>query len=148
MKEKITKEDEAAAFKLMERALKGNHNTFELLGSLFDLKVAKVVYNATLAAANGFRKSADAIFEAYLKDINSKDKQFSFEELLSYKKIRQCEKFYFDDAKIIKDIINEYVCYLHSGHLLSAILGIARPEQDKVDFRTLPINWNPFSKDK
>lgn len=148
MKINYSKEDEMATIKLMERALSGKHSSFELLGSMAELRIAKSIYKAVKAVAKGFTKTGDRVFEAYLANIAGANHEMTFEDLITYKKIKQCEAFYIKDAEIIKDAIDEYVCYLHSGNLFKAVLGINRTEEELVDYRKIPVSWNPFKKDK
>jgi hypothetical protein len=118
---------------LVERALKGKQSDFEFLRSLNDRYAASVYQNGVNSTVKIFRNLYASTMKNYLNQVktNSQDLQ----TLLALKQFRQCLDFYTVELQIIKELIQEYRAYIFSGHLLEALSGIERHDEDLWDHR-------------
>lgn len=132
--------DENTTRELVDRARAGDHIKFQFIHNLGERFAAKKIFYAIKSVANGFAITADHILAEYLSEQAKGNDRIDL--IISYKQVMDCCKFYLDDAAILKDMIKEYRCYVFSGHIFSNIIcGRARPEEDEIDWRTLPVKW-------
>lgn len=124
---------------LVLRALQNEKFEFFFIRCLDELKFIRLKRKATIKVANNFNKSAKKILNSYIKSLDDND--FKSDLLISYKQVKICANFYYNEAKILKDIIKEYKCYLKFGHFWQTLLlNYYRPDEDCIDWRTLPLS--------
>ncbi len=124
----------------LSKALNGESTEFEFLECCDDLRQAKAIKRASGFLARYYRKAARAYLEAYAEGID--ENVLAVKSLHICKKLLICADFYANEAKVYKDMIEEYRCYLASGHLWKTLLfDFHRPEEDLTDWRELPFGW-------
>jgi hypothetical protein len=125
----------------LNKALQGESTKFEFLECYDDLRQARAIKRAAGFLARYFRKAATVYMKTYTEDLVLKD-EVSSNALLICKSMLTCSDFYANEAKIYRDMIKEYRCYLASGHLWKTLLlDFHRPEEDLIDWRELPFGW-------
>lgn len=125
------------AEQLILRAKKGEHSEFEFLRSIEEYFAARTVRNAVYKVAKSFKNSRDNLYKSYIKTVKSGAQ--SLEVILAISELEQVVKFYDDEIGIISDMIDEYVAYVHSGHIIDTLVGNYRKEEDLFDFRE--VGW-------
>lgn len=133
-------EAEELAEILLKRALSGNKSEFRFLRQLGELGAAIAQRRATSKVAKNFDRAAKRLLRKHIKDL--KDRKERCETLMMCRQMRICADFYFAEADTLKDMIAEYRCYLRYGHFMQALVfDSIRPEEDCVDWRTVPFGW-------
>jgi hypothetical protein len=61
--------------------------------------------------------------------------------ILALKQFIQCRDYYYKESEVAYDMLDEYKCYVWSGHIIDTLVGNTRREEDLVDYRTLPVKW-------
>lgn len=124
---------------VLATALEGTHRQFEFIRSLKMFFKVKKYYKLHLKACEELKKAMSQAFNDYLSC-----KQQGIDRLdllIAFTQIRQCVTFYKEEARILKDSMKEYVCYIHNNHLIATLFGKVRPEEDLVDWRKIPISF-------
>lgn len=118
---------------LIKRAKTGEHSKTEFIFNIKGASIALEYYKAMKKLIFGLRRFANSIFKDYRKSILRNTQ--SLDKLLAYTETQQCINFYLQEKAIAYDMIDEYVVYVTSGHILDTFLGIPRSERDLRDFR-------------
>ena len=126
--------------RLVETALAGESQPFQLIGSLDEWSAAKTCVRATKKVVKLF-KSLEGDSAASYVELIKKGKQ-SAEVLLAHLQFKRCVEFYEKEVATLKDMLKEYRAYVFGGNLMKTLLGFYRAEDDMVDYRTLP--WKLF----
>jgi hypothetical protein len=125
------------ADQLIQRAKNGVHSEFEFIRSFNEYLAARMFRKATIKVFNSFAESRNNLYKAYIKMV--KEGTDSLSVILAISELNQIIKFYEDEIEIVSDMIDEYIAYIHSGHLIDTIVCNYRKEEDLVDFRK--IGW-------
>lgn len=125
------------AEQLIQRAKEGDHSKFEFIRSLEEYFAAKMIKKALKKVVKSFSTPRNNLYIAYIKDIEEGTNDLNV--ILAFSELEQVIKFYNDEIGIISDMVDEYVTYVHSGHILDTIIGNYRKEEDLVDFRK--VEW-------
>lgn len=126
--------------RLVETALAGESQPFQLIGSLDEWSAAKFCVRATKKIVKIFKNLEENSAASYVELIK-KGKQ-SAEVLLAHLQFKRCVEFYEKEVATLKDMLKEYRAYVFGGNLMKTLLGFYRAEDDMVDYRTLP--WKLF----
>jgi uncharacterized protein YeeX (DUF496 family) len=118
---------------LRDRAMKGEHTSFEYIKNIAEYFAAKQIDNALSSILSSFKKSYNRILKQYCKEVRTNKADLSL--LLIMNELTQLHKFYSAERDIIQDMIDEYRTYLDQGHLLSALFGEQREVWDLWDHR-------------
>lgn len=122
---------------LMKRAEAGEHIEKETLCNIYSYKAAKEMRNAVEKVTIAMRKSANAMFENYIKAIKGNEIKNSqipeaseFAYLLAYKELVKFEHFYTIEFNIIQEMIEEYESYIfrNPARMVTHILGYDRED--------------------
>lgn len=125
---------------LVARALKNEKFEFFFIRCLDELRFIRLKRKATIKVANSFNKSAKKILSTYIKSLDEGESRYDL--LVSYKQVKICADFYYEETKILNDMIKEYKCYMKFGHFWQTLLlNYYRPDEDCIDWRTLPLGW-------
>jgi hypothetical protein len=129
--EEVKKSTEA----LINKAIEGKHSEKEILGSFAELSVARTVKKATLKIADGFAQAADESYKSYLTNLENNIDDLRL--ILNHLTYRKCAEFYYKEADIVADEMDEYINYVFfSGHFFNTvIMGWPRPSEDYFDSR-------------
>lgn len=122
------------ADQLISRAKKGNHSEFEFIRSIEEYFAARTFRKATNKVINSFTTSRNNLYNSYIKLIAKGSDNLSV--ILAISELNQIIKFYEDEIEIISDMIEEYVSYVHSGHIFDTFIGNYRKEEDLYDHRS------------
>ena len=125
------------ADQLIKRAKSGEHTTFEFIRSIEEYFAARTVRKVVNKVVRSFTDSRNSLYNAYIKSIE--DDTNDLNVILSISELDRVIKFYIDEIDLISDMIDEYVAYVHSGHIIDTIIGNYRKEEDLVDFRK--VEW-------
>lgn len=129
-----------SAKSLIRRALAEDHSEFELITCYFELRTVRKQKRAMRALSRCYRKAAKDFMKKYATDLANGEE--SAVTLMAGKTLMIASDFYEDEARLFKDMIKEYRCYLASGHLWKTLLlDFHRPEDDMTDWRELPFGW-------
>ena len=96
-----------------------------------------MIKKALKKVIKSFSTPRNNLYTAYIKDIEEGINDLNV--ILAFSELEQVIKFYDDEIGIISDMVDEYVSYVHSGHILDTIIGNYRKEEDLVDFRK--VEW-------
>lgn len=129
----LVNSEEAGFLELVHRALDSKHSNFEFLRSGQDRTSAKIVRFSYATISKMFKKLYESTYKTYLKQVELGDQDI--ETLMALKQFKHCMEFYDDEAKIVDDMLDEYLEYIFSGHILDMLLGRIRPEKDLWDHR-------------
>jgi hypothetical protein len=122
---------------LMKRAESGEHIEKETLCNIYSYKAAKEMRNAVEKVTIAMRKSANAMFENYIKAIKGNEIKNSqipeaseFAYLLAYKELVKFEHFYTIEFNLIQEMIEEYESYIfrNPARMVTHILGYDRED--------------------
>jgi hypothetical protein len=122
---------------LMKRAEAGEHIEKETLCNIYSYKAAKDMRNAVEKVVLSMRKSADAMFENYLRAIEGKPvkcdqlpEASEFAYFLAYKELNKFEHFYTVEYNLIQEMIEEYESYIfrNPARMVTHILGYDRED--------------------
>ena len=122
---------------LIKRAEQGEHIEKETLCNIYSYKAAKEMRNAVEKVVLSMRKSADAMFENYLKAIEGKPVKCEplpdaseFAYFLAYKELNKFEHFYTVEYNIIQEMITDYENYIFGkpGRMITHLLGYDRED--------------------
>ena len=119
--------------KLISVALKGEHQEIELLKSLGEYEVCRILRRATMKVSKTFKKQAKKVLEQYFAEVAKG--YSSIDTFKTYRTFAICANYYEVEAERVEDRLSEYKAYLDAGHLLDAFLGRERVEEDLHDFR-------------
>lgn len=125
---------------LVETALAGESQPFQLIGSLDEWSAAKTCVKVTKKVVRLFKRLEENSAVSYVELIK-KGKQ-NAEVLLAHLQFKRCVEFYEKEVATLKDMLKEYRAYVFGGNLMKTLLGFYRAEDDMVDYRTLP--WKLF----
>lgn len=125
------------AEQLIKRAKEGDHSNFEFIRSLEEYFAAKTIKKALKKVVKSFDTPKTNLYNAHIKSV--KEGEDDLNVILAFSELVQVVKFYEDEIGIISDMIDEYVTYVHSGHILDTLIGNYRKEEDLVDFRK--VEW-------
>lgn len=129
--DKAIGEDYELVMELTERAFAGKHSRFEFLRSMDEYRVAKLYGKGVTKVISGYEAAAaDALrrCEADLRE--GRDDAI---DLIDHRDFLRCARFYRDELSISERMICEYNDYVLQGHIMDAILGVIRPEEDLYD---------------
>jgi hypothetical protein len=122
---------------LMKRAEAGEHIEKETLCNIYSYKAAKDMRNAVEKVVLSMRKSANAMFENYLRAIEGKPVKCDqlpgaseFAYFLAYKELNKFEHFYTVEYNLIQEMIDEYESYIfrNPARMVTHILGYDRED--------------------
>ena len=119
--------------KLIAVALKGEHQEIELLRSLGEYEVCRIVRRATMKVSKTFKKQAKKVLEQYFAEVAKG--YSSIDTFKAYRTLAICANYYEVEAERAEDCLSEYKAYLAAGHWLDAFFGRERVEEDLHDFR-------------
>ena len=121
------------AEQLIKRAKEGDHSKFEFIRSLEEYFAARMIKKALKKVVKSFSTPRNNLYTAYIKDIEEGINDLNV--ILAFSELEQVIKFYDDEIGIVSDMIDEYVSYVHSGHIWDTLVGNYRKEEDLVDHR-------------
>ena len=119
--------------KLISVALKGEHQEIELLKSLGEYEVCRILRRATMKVSKTFKKQAKKVLEQYFAEVAKG--YSSIDTFKTYRTLAICANYYEVEAERAEDCLLEYRAYLDAGHWLEAFFGRERVEEDLHDFR-------------
>lgn len=126
-------EAEKGFIELLHRALEAKQSDFSFIRSWGERAQAKMVKFSYIVAARLFKKIYKTAYKNYVKNV-----LFGIQivnNLIIVKQLKQCAEYYQKEAEIVQDMINEYDEYLLNGHIIDALLGNYRPDEDLWDHR-------------
>ena len=130
---KTEEQGDNAIEKLISVALKGEHQEIELLRSLGEYEVCRILRRATMKVSKTFKKQAKKVLEQYFAEVATG--YSSMDTFKTYRTFAICANYYEVEAERVEDRLSEYKAYLDAGHLLDAFFGRERVEEDLHDFR-------------
>lgn len=136
--QKMNKPDEFFEV-LVQRALEGKQSDFEFIRNYKMLRVAKLYKKGVRKVSRLFESIRKSLLKQYQATIKSGTQDIKV--IMSITQFEKCRDYYKKERAIAKDMISEYRTYVFSGHILDTLLGKIRPDNECVDFRTLPIKW-------
>ena len=107
--------------KLISVALKGKHQEVELLKSLDEYEVGRILRSANIKVSKTFTEVATGYS--------------SIDTFKAFRTFVICADYYKIEAERVDDCLDEYKTYLSAGHWLDAFLGKEREFEDLYDFR-------------
>lgn len=119
--------------KLISVALKGKHQEVELLKSLDEYEVGRILRSANIKVSKTFKKLAKKVLKQYFTEVAT-----GYSSIDTFKVFRTfaiCADYYKIEAERVDDCLDEYKTYLSAGHWLDAFLGKERAFEDLYDFR-------------
>lgn len=119
--------------KLISVALKGKHPEVELLKSLDEYEVGRILRSANIKVSKTFKKLAKKVLKQYFIEVAT-----GYSSIDTFKAFRTfviCADYYKIEAERVDDCLDEYKTYLSAGHWLDAFLGKEREFEDLYDFR-------------
>lgn len=140
MEDETENEAEELSKAIYERAASGDSTKFRLLSSTSEARGCRLARRASKALAKHLRRRVES-YSAELIASMSDDCRDSIQGAVALRGLIACADFYEAEANTLKDMLDEWRCYLKYGHLLRVgLLGFQRPEEDMVDWRTLPVS--------
>ena len=133
LSEKETKERLDFLNGLLKTSQKGEHMKLEYICSFDEANVVLVMYRAMEKILRGLKKMTKSMFKAYLRTVESGTNKL--ENLIGYKEVCKCLKFYEEEKRLLYDMLEEYYHYVFSGHILDTFLLKPRKEEDLYDHR-------------
>ena len=130
---KVEEQGDDTIEKLIAVALKGEHQEIELLRSLGEYEVCRILRRATMKVSKTFKKQAKRVLKQYFSEITTG--YSSIDTFKTYRTFAICASYYEAEAEMVEDRLSEYKAYLDAGHLLDAFFGRERVEEDLHDFR-------------
>ena len=121
------------AEQLIQRAKKGDHSNFEFIRSLEEYAAAKMIKKALKKVVKSFDTPKNNLYRAHVKSVQEGEDELNV--ILAFSELVQVVNFYSDEIGIVSDMIDEYVSYVHSGHIWDTLVGNYRKEEDLVDHR-------------
>lgn len=122
---------------LVGRAMRGEASKFEFIRDLTTFRTARAYKRGVGKIARLFGKLAEGLVRqcAALVREGAQD----VDALLAAKRFEICRDHYAAEAAVAKDMLSEFKAYLRSGHVIRTLLGGYRPDEECVDYRTLPF---------
>ena len=111
---------------LLYRAAQKKHLNMLRINSLKDYREAKLDQKKTKVWAKCFHKVSKVLFNRYLESLKTNNR--NIELLIDANKLSDCADFYEEEAAMYQTIIEEYLIYLQSGHVIDAFLGKERED--------------------
>ena len=108
--------------KLISVALKGEHQEIELLRSLGEYEVCRILRRATMKVSKTFKKQAKKVLEQYFAEVAKG--YSSIDTFKTYRTLAICANYYEVEAERAEDCLSEYKAYLAAGHLLDSFFFI------------------------
>ena len=105
---------------LIEQAKSGEHIKFEQLRSFNGYTAGRITCSAIKSVIVDLEYSADKLFKSYCRAVSKQ--QADVNMLLAYKQLQQTIKYYKEELKIVKDILEDYENYLWEGNFINAVL--------------------------
>ena len=130
---KVEEQGDNTVEKLISVALKGEHQEIELLRSLDEYEVCRILRRATIKVSKAFKKQAKKVLEQYFAEVAIG--YSSIDTFKTYRTLAICANYYEVEAERAEDCLLEYKAYLAAGHWLDAFFGRERVEEDLHDFR-------------
>jgi hypothetical protein len=122
---------------IMKKALTGKQSDFELVKSWSERCIVKDYIRGVNTVITIFTNLEKKTYKTYLDQIDSGTQDLGV--ILAIKQFNQCKKFYKRELDVALDMLDEYNCYVWSGHILDTLVGNRRKEEDLIDYRTLPL---------
>lgn len=120
---------------LIDYALKGKHSPIEFIKNFGERSIVRTLVSANTKLTVGFTRAAEASYKDYIK--KQKEGIDDIRLLLAHRTFKKCAQFYQEEVDAAYDRLQEYTCYLFSGHIIdNLLLGYDRDYSDMVDFRT------------
>lgn len=119
--------------KLISVALKGEHPEIELLKSLDEYEVGRILRSANIKVSKTFKKQAKKVLKQYFAEVVTG--YSSIDTFKAYRTLAICAVYYKVEAERVDDCLSEYRAYLDAGHWLDAFFGRERTPEDLYDFR-------------
>lgn len=119
--------------KLISVALKGEHPEVELMKSLDEYEVGRILRSANIKVSKTFKKQAKKVLKQYFAEVATG--YSSMDTFKAYRTLAICAVYYEVEAERVSDCLSEYRAYLDAGHWLEAFLGRERTQEDLYDFR-------------
>ena len=133
VEDKVEEQGDDAIEKLIVVALKGEHQEIELLRSLGEYEVCRILRRATMKVSKTFKKQAKKVLEQYFAEVAKG--YSSIDTFKAYRTLAICANYYEVEAERAEDCLSEYKAYLAAGHWLDAFFGRERAQEDLHDFR-------------
>ena len=130
---KVEEQGDNTVEKLISVALKGEHQEIELLKSLDEYEVCRILRRATMKVSKTFKKQAKKVLEQYFAEVAKG--YSSMDTFKTYRTLAICANYYEVEAERAEDCLSEYKAYLAAGHWLDAFFGRERVEEDLHDIR-------------
>lgn len=122
---------------IMQKAFTEENSKFTFIVSWQHRKAVKEYLQGMKQLVKTFNLKADMLEREYLEQILTDTQDVNL--LTALVQILHCRDYYQREVDVVKDMLDEYRCYIHSGHLINTLLGIPRPKSDFIDYRTLPL---------
>ena len=133
IEDNVEEQGDNAIEKLISVALKGEHQEIELLRSLDEYEVCRILRRATIKVSKAFKKQAKKVLKQYFAEVTTG--YSSIDTFKMYRTFAICASYYEAEAERVEDRLSEYKAYLDAGHWLDAFFGRERVEEDLHDFR-------------
>ena len=130
---KVEEQGDDTIEKLIAVALKGEHQEIELLRSLDEYEVGRILLSANMKVSKTFKKHAKKVLKQYFAEVATG--YSSIDTFKAYRTFAICANYYEVEAERVEDRLSEYKAYLAAGHWLDAFFGRERVEEDLYDFR-------------
>lgn len=122
---------------LVKKAFEGKQSDFEFIRNFEMIQTARLYKRGVKKVSDVFASLAKGLLRQYSEQIKL-GKQ-DIEALLAAKQFEICRDYYKKEFETAKDMLSEYRTYMFSGHILDTIFGRYRPDEECVDYRTLPF---------
>ena len=136
---KLSQEEQEAELLrvIMHKAFTEENSKFQFIVSWAHRRAVKEYLKGIKQIVKTFNLKIDLIQREYLEQILTDTQDINL--LTAMVQILHCRDYYQRELDVVKDMLDEYRCYIHSGHLIDTIIGVQRPPQDLIDFRKLPL---------
>lgn len=108
----------------------GKHPQREWLRNLNELDITRKIIYEDKCLVKTFKKMYRVMLKDYLKNRQKDIDDITL--LLSCRTMRECIDYFKVEVDNFNLLIKEYKSYLNNGHLLDALIGKSRPDEDMV----------------
>lgn len=112
-----TAEEQEELFKaLTEKALHNEHNKFEFIKTITEVRIMIATKHGLYKILNLYNLIIKNLYKEYCKQVLLGTADFNL--LYALRQYKECKVFYETELKTVQDMLGEYEAYISRGHFL------------------------------
>lgn len=119
-KDKTGKEQEELFQALTEKALAGDHNSFEYIKNTTEWGIIRATKKGIKKIILLYDQVTDSIYREYCRHITLGTQDFNM--IYALRQFQECKGFYEAELELVLDMLSEYDAYVGQGHFFDQFI--------------------------